>query len=99
MLLKELLGSKTRAAIVERLFSEEGRKVHVRELARMSGLSAPSLMREAKALVRAGVLVEENAARKLCTMLLHDAGYMPEKSLALYRKRVGGTDGGAGESW
>ena len=65
MLLKELLGSKTRAAIVERLFSEEGRKVHVREVARMSGLSAPSLMREAKALVRAGVLVEEKEQNRI----------------------------------
>ena len=26
-----------------------------------------------------------NAALKLCTMLLYDAGYMPEKSLAHYR--------------
>jgi predicted nucleotidyltransferase len=65
MLLEELLGSKTRAAIVERLFSDGARKVHVRELARMSGLSAPSLMREAKALVRTGVLVEEKEQNRI----------------------------------
>lgn len=65
MLLEELLGSKTRAAIVERLFSGEERKVHVRELARMSGLSAPSLLREAKALVRSGVLTEEKEQNRI----------------------------------
>ena len=65
MLLAELLGSKTRAALVEKLFSGEERKIHVRELARMSGLSAPSLMREAKALVRAGVLVEEKEQNRI----------------------------------
>lgn len=65
MLLEQLFGSKTRAAIVERLFAEGARKVHVRELARMSGLSAPSLMREAKALVRAGVLVEEKEQNRV----------------------------------
>ena len=65
MLLEQLFGSKTRAAIVERLFGEGERKVHVRELARMSGLTAPSLMREAKALVRAGVLVEEKEQNRV----------------------------------
>lgn len=59
MLLEQLFGSKARAAILEHLFGEEGRKTHVRELARMSGLSAPCLMREAKALVGVGVLIEE----------------------------------------
>lgn len=65
MLLEELLGSKTRAAILERLFGEGERKMHVRELSRESGLSAPSLMREAKALVRAGVLGEEKEQNRI----------------------------------
>lgn len=78
MLLEKLFGSQTRAALLKTLFSAEARKVHLRELARLTGLSAPNLMREAKALAREGILVEEKdgnrvlyAANPICPF--HDA--------------------------
>ena len=78
MLLEKLFGSQTRAALLKTLFSAEARKVHLRELARLTGLSAPNLMREAKTLAREGILVEEKegnrvlyAANPICPF--HDA--------------------------
>ena len=78
MLLEKLFGSQTRAAILKTLFSAEARKVHLRELSRLTGLSAPNLMREAKTLAREGILVEEKdgnrvlyAANPICPF--HDA--------------------------
>ena len=65
MLLEKLFGSQTRAALLKTLFSAEARKVHLRELARLTGLSAPNLMREAKALAREGILVEEKDGNRV----------------------------------
>ncbi len=59
MFLEKLVGSKTRATILRSLFIDGEHKFHLRHLARASGLSAPSVMREAKALVQIGVLIEE----------------------------------------
>ncbi len=77
-ILEKLFGSQTRAAILKTFFSVESRKVHLRELARLTGLSAPNLMREAKTLAREGILVEEKdgnrvlyAANLVCPF--HDA--------------------------
>lgn len=58
-MLERLLGSRIRAAIFRTLFTKERKKVHLRELARLSGFGAPALMREAKSLVSEGLLVEE----------------------------------------
>ena len=65
MLLEKLFGSQVRAALVRNLFGKKGGKVHIRELARRTGLSAPSLMREAKAWVRDGLLVEEKVLNRV----------------------------------
>ena len=59
MILDKLIGSKGRVALLTTLLDGRQRRVHIRELARNSGLSAPSLMREAKSLVRIGLLREE----------------------------------------
>ena len=64
-LLEQIIGSKGRAALFENLFTARRSKVHGRELARLTGLSAPSLMREAKALVRLGVLHEEKDGNRV----------------------------------
>ena len=64
-ILEKLFGSQTRAAILKTLFSAEARKVHLRELARLTGLSAPNLMREAKTLAREGILVEEKDGNRV----------------------------------
>ena len=58
--LEQLFGSKARAAIIARLFVDEPKKMHLRELARACGLSAPNMLRTAKALSALGVLREES---------------------------------------
>ena len=45
-MLEQIIGSKGRAAILRSLFDGRRQSVHIRELARISQLSAPSLMRE-----------------------------------------------------
>lgn len=64
-MLDKIIGSKGRAAILRRLFDGNRKKYHIRELARLSGLSAPSLMREAKELVALGILREERDGNRL----------------------------------
>lgn len=65
MILDTLLGSKGKVALLTTLLDGKHRKVHIRELARNSGLSAPSLMREAKSLVKIGILREERDGNRL----------------------------------
>lgn len=65
MLLEKLFGSQSRAAILKTLFSADARKAHLRELSRQTGLSAPNLMREAKALAHEGILVEERDGNRV----------------------------------
>lgn len=64
-MLEHILGSKGRAAIFANLFDGKHQQRHIRELARRAGMSAPSLMREAKGLVRLGLLVEERDGNRL----------------------------------
>lgn len=59
MTLERLFGSKGRAALLRTLFDGKRRKAHIREIALGAGLSPPSLMREAKNLVKCGLLREE----------------------------------------
>jgi predicted nucleotidyltransferase/predicted DNA-binding transcriptional regulator len=65
MVLDTLLGSKGKVALLSTLLDGKQRKVHIRELARNSGLSAPSLMREAKSLVKIGLLREERDGNRV----------------------------------
>lgn len=65
MMLERLLGSVVRAALLRTLYTDEQRRVHLRELARANGLSAPCLMREAKNLVSDGVLKEEKDGNRV----------------------------------
>lgn len=65
MVLETLLGSKGKVALLTTLLDGKQRKVHIRELARNCGLSAPSLMREAKSLVKIGLLQEERDGNRL----------------------------------
>ena len=64
-MLEQIVGSKGRAAILTALFDGSGRSAHIRELARSSNLSAPSLMREAKNLVRMGLLCESKDGNRV----------------------------------
>lgn len=65
MILNTLIGSKGKVALLSALLDGKQRRVHIRELARNSGLSAPSLMREAKSLVRIGLLREERDGNRV----------------------------------
>ena len=65
MILDKLIGSKGRVALLITLLDGKQRRVHIRELARNSGLSAPSLMREAKSLVKIGLLLEERDGNRV----------------------------------
>lgn len=56
--LEKLMGSKGRVAILGLLFDGNDRHIHIGELARRNSLSIPSLMREAKSLVKLGLLRE-----------------------------------------
>ena len=64
-MLEQIMGSKGRAAILRHLFDGRCQKSHIRELARLSGLSAPSLMREAKEMVRMGLIRESRDGNRV----------------------------------
>ena len=64
-MLEQIVGSKGRAAILRSLFDGRRQSAHIRELARISRLSAPSLMREAKSLVRLGLLRESKDGNRV----------------------------------
>ena len=65
MVLDTLIGSKGKVALLSAMLDGKQRRVHIRELARESGLSAPSLMREAKSLVKIGLLREERDGNRV----------------------------------
>ena len=65
MVIDTLIGSKGKVALFTALFDGRQRRTHIRELARNSGLSAPSLMREAKSLVKIGLLQEEKDGNRV----------------------------------
>lgn len=64
-MLEQIVGSKGRAAIFKCLFNGGHKRSHIRELSREAELSAPSLMREAKAMVRLGLLIEVQDGNRL----------------------------------
>ncbi len=65
MVIDTLIGSKGKVALFTALFDGRQRRTHIRELARNAGLSAPSLMREAKSLVKIGLLLEEKDGNRV----------------------------------
>ena len=65
MILDEIFGSKGKVALFTVLFDGRRRRFHIRELARKVGLSAPSLMREAKSLAAIGLLCEEKDGNRV----------------------------------
>ena len=65
LVIDALIGSRGKVALLTALFDGRRRSTHIRELARNVGLSAPSLMREAKALVKIGLLREEKDGNRV----------------------------------
>jgi len=65
MILNQIIGSKGRVALLNALFDGKCKHIHIRELARNTGLSAPSLMREAKTWVKLGLLLESRDGNRV----------------------------------
>jgi predicted nucleotidyltransferase len=57
--LADALFSKTKQAVIGILFSDGDKAVHLRELARLAGVSAPALSKELDVLIAAGLLIEQ----------------------------------------
>ncbi len=85
MVLDTLIGSKGKVALLSALLDGRQRRVHIRELARNSGLSAPSLMREAKSLVRIGLLREERDGNRVDYLANVDSPLYASLSELVYR--------------
>ena len=56
-MLQKLLGSQARAEILKNLFTSARKSVHLRELSRISGLSAPVLLRELRQMMSLGLVI------------------------------------------
>ena len=64
-MLQQLLGSQARAAILKNLFTSERKNVHLRELARLSNLSAPVLQRELRQLTLLGLVMAQRDGNRV----------------------------------
>jgi len=62
--LEKLLSSKVKAAVLHLLFSEEGRELHVRELARQAGLSEGTIRQELARLAEIGVVTARRSGNR-----------------------------------
>ena len=64
-MLEKLLGSQARAEILKNLFTPERRTVYLRELSRLSHLSAPVLQRELRQLTKLGLVVTQKDGNRV----------------------------------
>ena len=64
-MLQKLLGSQARAEILKNLFTAERKSVHLRELSRLSKLSAPVLQRELRQLNQLGLVVAQKDGNRV----------------------------------
>ena len=64
-MLKQLLGSQARAEILKNLFTSERKHVHLRELSRLSNLTAPVLQRELRQLAQLGIVTAQKDGNRL----------------------------------
>ncbi len=64
-MLQKLLGSQARAEILKNLFTAERKSVHLRELSRISKLSAPVLQRELRQLNQLGLVVAQRDGNRV----------------------------------
>jgi DNA-binding transcriptional ArsR family regulator len=62
--LERLLSSRVKAAVLHLLFSEEGRELHVRELARQGGLSEGTVRQELARLAEVGVVTARRSGNR-----------------------------------
>lgn len=64
-MLQQLLGSQARAEILKNLFTSERKNVHLRELARLSNLSAPVLQRELRQMSKLGLVISQKDGNRV----------------------------------
>ena len=64
-MLQKLLGSQARAEILKNLFTPEQKCIHLRELSRLSNLSAPVLQRELHQLALMGLVIAEKDGNRV----------------------------------
>ena len=64
-MLQQLLGSQARAEILKNLFTLERKTVHLRELSRLSKLSAPVLLRELRQLSMLGLVISQKDGNRV----------------------------------
>lgn len=64
-MLIDLLGSASRAEILKKLFIDDYKSFHLRELARLTNISAPVLSRELHNLVKLGIVVKEEDGNRV----------------------------------
>ncbi len=88
-MIEKVVGSQGRAAIFKMLFTEQHRKAHLREMARIAGLSAPSLMRELKELARLGLVCQEKDGNRV-NYSANTASPLYDPICVLVRKTEGG---------
>ena len=79
--LERLLSSKVKAAVLHLLFLEEGRELHVRELARQAGLSEGTVRQELARLADLGVVTARRSGNRTY--------YRAEPSHSLHRELRG----------
>lgn len=78
-----LLG-RTREAVIGLLFTDPARGLHVREIARRTGFSAPTVARELRMLEAVGVVTSEAVGRQVSYRANPACGIFPElKSIAI----------------
>ena len=63
--LADLLSSRVKAEVFRLLFSIQGRELHVREIARQSGLNDATVRQEPKGLIRSGVIKDRKDGNRL----------------------------------
>ena len=96
-MLEELLGSKTRAAILKALLEDPDRPLHLRELVRRSGGSVSGVQREIERLERIGLIaseIDERGRRQISMTDAHPlvdplAGLIAAESRATYAPAQG----------
>ena len=64
-MLQKLLGSQGRAEILKNLFTPEHKSLHLRQLARLSGISAPVLLRELNQLVSLKLVIAQRDGNRV----------------------------------
>jgi predicted nucleotidyltransferase len=87
----ELMFGAYRRKLLATLLLRPGERFHVRELGRMTGMSAGSIHRELKAMAESGLLLREHAGNQVLYQANQACPVYPELA-AIFRKTVGMAD-------